>query len=251
MDGSRFDTLTRRFAAPASRRRVLAGIAGGFAATIAVRRVTDAGGLQQTACADFCDQIFSAGAERDACYQDAVKNRGLCIACVADPKRVCKDANGLASCPDLGEAGPYTACACTSNADCPGDGCHIGLCGPETHLCSSVPIENPEKDRFCVVCSADADCDGGPCCDGRCCPSGATCQKNDAGTSTCCLTCGDHDHGSCCDEITIDERGGFAIELAACFPSADASDTRDYCCNEVYTLVEGKPICYGPVGSVR
>src|SRR4051812_29608950 len=160
MDGSRFDTLTKQFAISATRRRVITAVLGGLATTALDRKVTQARGMQQqSACADFCNQLFSAGADRDTCNQDAAKNRGFCIDCAADPKRTCKDANGLLSCPDLGTTGPFDACACTSNADCPRDGCHVGLCGMETQLCSSIPIENPEKDRFCVQCARDADCD--------------------------------------------------------------------------------------------
>lgn len=250
MDGSAFDALTRRFGGGASRRRVLAGLMGAVAAGVSSRFGANAE-TGPANCARFCEAVFPVGPERDRCVGEGAAASGLCAACAGNAKGVCRAADGALGCPDLRRPGPFAACVCAGNADCPSDPCHAGLCGPESHACFSVPIVNPDKGRSCEICAVAGDCGGGPCCDGRCCPKGAECRKGAGGAATCCLTCGEGAHGSCCDEITLDERGGFAIELAACQPGSGTSDARDFCCNEIYTMTDGRAMCYGPVGSVR
>src|ERR671938_1571212 len=105
MDGSRFDDLARRFGR-VNRRRLVAGAGGGLAGTALARARTAPPKAEATApgeqvCERFCTAVFAPDGDASGCLRGAASGTGLCAACGGDPGRVCRDADGTPSCPDL------------------------------------------------------------------------------------------------------------------------------------------------------
>lgn len=145
MDGPRFDDITKRLSAGASRRRVVKGLAGGIAAAGLAAVTRGTAGAGPSPCAAFCaDQPGARGAQ---CRQ-------ACRACGGDLARVCQDptSHQFTCC------GGDTTCL-PVNGERGGSG---GVC------CATPLLHNCTTDQGECGCTESTVCPG--TCAGTCCP---------------------------------------------------------------------------------
>lgn len=199
MDGRRFDDMTRRLGAGASRRRVLAGIAGAALAAVGIGRGR-ASAAQTPWWQDYVD--FSGS------YCGGIAGI-LCPAgyiCVGDPDDSCDPATGGADCAGTcqkqTDASACAAILCETGTFCCDDGCGNGSCVPIGEVCPQATCEPPADDDA-SACAAVLCETGTQCCDdghgnGICVPIGEECPPATSGEPCGDNVCGDGEY--CCNE---------------------------------------------------
>lgn len=138
MDSMQFDSLVRSLGRPASRRGALGLLAAAAGLGLGeVRAKTthhkgrgrgkgkgaqSAAGGGNSACAQFCAQVFGAGTpSAGQCTSEAAKGEGLCKTCGAATAAtdICCSRNSSGVCPDYATA----TCHCTGGQTCQGGTC--------------------------------------------------------------------------------------------------------------------------------
>ena len=171
MEGHRFDELTRELAVSATRRRVLAGLAGGLATALGLRRAGAQGCAAYGRVCAYSGCCTTPGADC-VCYRNG-HCRCLCpagtAACAGNGVTVCVDLRtDLANCGACGAAcAPGALCVEGACRDCgvPGLPCCTGTACDAGLRC----IGNE-----CVACGAPPH----PCCEGDVCTAPAVCVQN-------------------------------------------------------------------------
>jgi hypothetical protein len=230
MDEQKFDRLAREVAG-ASRRRVLAGLAGAALAALGVgggrgRAQTTVGAIDWTG--RFCGGI--AGIPCPSGY-----------ACVDDPGDACDPTGGGADCGGVcqpsGDASVCAAVSCLEGSVCC-DVCGGGQCFPAAQGC---PLAKCPGDPPGAGCAATLCRVGETCCevcgDGVCVPAGAPCPLALCVGEACNqTTCGRQEY--CCNWScsTCAPLGGGCTEQFCGDPGVACGDAvcgaGEYCCNE-------------------
>lgn len=280
MDHHRFDSLARSLAAPTSRRRLVAAIVGGFAASLLDRDAGEAAkkpkkpkpdkrckqtqdgqpcGECGTCQGGVCVGALPLACEAcEYCARDATcqPNDGLeCMGCGTCRNRVCvanpDRCNGCEECDALD-------LICIPNPAWNGSSC--GNCGTcQDGSCQVTDPPCPEcqtcLNGFCVPVAADGTACGGEC--GSCqsgdcvpvaarCPECHTCVASGASTFTCLVS----PDGSTCSGGGTCQNGLCERPVVTCplgVPPCAGFDGSQVCCNldncETCSLTEGR--CLG------
>ena len=182
MDSQRFDALTRAFAAPSSRRRVLRALVGGALAVTALGRRPLVANVQGSPT---CDPDPCGGGGFVCCSNSTGGFSGCCLGSgccgLTDADQtcctngtVCNATTGKCVAPPPPCAEGTTPCGiacCTAAQTCGVDG-----------LCAATLPPPPPPPPDCTICPI---CEGGTFCNGECCAPGVGC---DAGGS-CAVPC--------------------------------------------------------------
>ncbi len=181
MDGSRFDSLTRAFAEPGTRRRLLGGLVAGALGALGLR------GTEAATCR----------APGSVCREDANCCSKVCGPTNATGRRVC-------ACPS-----PTVACngACVNPAAFQSDPANCNACG---RRCPGAPCMSATCTGGTCGLTANPAANGRSCDDGNSCTTGSTCLNGacQGGTTvSSSLTCPanvsqGNDAGQCGAQVT-------------------------------------------------
>jgi hypothetical protein len=184
MEDKWFDELSRRLAAPVTRRQAFRTIAAAALGGVLIRSGTGkAFGQGNDDCAHFCNDQFPPGRDRGHCKSDAAKGGGLCYQCGPGANAcILKACNGV--CCAQGASCSNGICACPaghgvcgdSGVACFGVGACTDLttiqnCGSCGNVCTSGQICTNEMCQ-----SSNPECAGASCASPKLCgPSGSNC----------------------------------------------------------------------------
>jgi hypothetical protein len=229
MEDQWFDELSRRLAAPVTRRQAFKVMAAAALGGMLVRSGTEkAFGQGNDSCAHFCDDQFPPGSDRGRCTSDAAQGVGLCYQCgpgsnscrLSPCNGVCcaKGAgctNGTCTCPPGQSLCGVGGAACSGVGACT-DLTTIQNCGGCAISCGGV------QPGCCKGSCTDLASDLGNCgsCSNACAPdqtcTNGTCQSSnpnpECAGSTCAnqLTCGPS--GSTCFCASLLGGGGICLK---------------------------------------
>jgi hypothetical protein len=244
MDGNRFDEMTRTLGQRRSRRGVLKALGAAAFGAVGLARsgAAEAAGPGNSACAEFCHEVF--GADHKAagqCTSQAAKGTGPCVACGGNAARFC---NG--TCVDLtADVDNCGSCghSCDDGNACTTDSCSAGQC---VHTPVAVDDGNPCTVDACdpitgAVTHAPVDCSAaatGPCTTGVCNASTGVCEAQAANEGGACMTTGGLS-GACTD--------GECVPTDLC---VDVTCTTPDTCHDPGACDPSSGICSEPVPTV-